>query len=56
MTFKKWVKNIQTAGYNGARTVVAKSLNRTIRIQAFLISKVYLEINFTRKVKQLPTY
>ena len=56
MTFKKWVKNIQTAGYNGACTVVAKSLNRTIRIQAFLISKVYLEINFTRKVKQLPTY
>ena len=31
-------------------------MNRTIRIQAFLISKVYLEINFTRKVKQLPTY
>ena len=21
MNFKKWVKNIQTAGYNGARTV-----------------------------------
>ena len=24
MNFKKWVKNIQTAGYNGARTVVRK--------------------------------
>ena len=23
MNFKKWVKNIQTAGYNGARTVFA---------------------------------
>ena len=22
LTFKKWVKNIQTAGYNGARTVI----------------------------------
>ena len=22
MNFKKWVKNIQTAGYNGAHTVV----------------------------------
>ena len=22
MNFKKWVKSIQTAGYNGARTVV----------------------------------
>ena len=22
MNFKKWVKNIQSAGYNGARTVV----------------------------------
>ena len=21
LTFKKWVKNVQTAGYNGARTV-----------------------------------
>ena len=24
LTFKKWVKNIQTAGYNGARTVCRK--------------------------------
>ena len=23
MKFKKWVKSIQTAGYNGARTVVS---------------------------------
>ena len=25
MNFKKWVKSIQTAGYNGARTVVETS-------------------------------
>ena len=24
MNFKKWVKSIQTAGYNGARTVIQK--------------------------------
>ena len=27
MTFKKWVKGIQTVGYNGARTVHAPSFN-----------------------------
>ena len=26
MNFKKWVKSIQTAGYNGARTVFIKRL------------------------------
>ena len=26
MNFKKWVKNIQTAGYNGARTVLRKHI------------------------------
>ena len=25
LTFKKWVKNIQTTGYNGARTVFKAS-------------------------------
>ena len=28
MNFKKWVKSIQTAGYNGARTVYGFSLSR----------------------------
>ena len=28
MNFKKCVKNIQTAGYNGARTVVKKLHNK----------------------------
>ena len=27
MNFKKWVKSIQTAGYNGARTVVESLTN-----------------------------
>ena len=26
MNFKKWVKSIQTAGYNGARTVDEKKI------------------------------
>ena len=26
MSFKKWVKSIQTAGYNGARTVVVATV------------------------------
>ena len=26
MSFKKWVKSIQTAGYNGARTVVGRAV------------------------------
>ena len=28
LAFKKWVKNIQTAGYNGARTVFACAMVR----------------------------
>ena len=27
MNFKKWVKSIQTAGYNGARTVIEFSFD-----------------------------
>jgi hypothetical protein len=30
MNFKKWVKSIQTAGYNGARTVYVKIIKITI--------------------------
>jgi hypothetical protein len=29
MNFKKWVKSIQTTGYNGARTVVKSTQTRT---------------------------
>ena len=30
MNFKKWVKSIQTAGYNGARTVSKEKLLRVV--------------------------
>jgi hypothetical protein len=30
LTFKKWVKNIQTEGYNGARTVYDKIKDTTL--------------------------
>ena len=30
MNFKKWVKSIQTAGYNGARTVCNHILNNVV--------------------------
>ena len=29
MNFKKWVKSIQTAGYNGARTVYSFTIHST---------------------------
>ena len=32
MNFKKWVKSIQTAGYNGARTVDKKQTLSVIRV------------------------
>ena len=32
MNFKKWVKSIQTAGYNGARTVDGLSSKITLRV------------------------
>ena len=35
LTSKKWVKNIQTAGYNGARTVY-KRLNLDVRVSKFV--------------------
>ena len=31
MNFKKWVKSIQTAGYNGARTVNRSYINASFR-------------------------
>ena len=30
MNFKKWVKSIQTAGYNGARTVALQKSNNIV--------------------------
>ena len=30
MNFKKWVKSIQTAGYNGARTVGKKAKDEAL--------------------------
>ena len=33
MDFKKWVKSIQTAGYNGARTVYVSALLVTDLVQ-----------------------
>ena len=30
MNFKKWVKSVQTAGYNVARTVYKKNVNKNI--------------------------
>ena len=59
MVFKKWVKSIQTAGYNGARTVLSKCQSYfcgllTIDIGAldyigckyFLISSSWIGIQF----------
>ena len=35
LDFKKWVKSIQTAGYNGARTVYGKSVY-TVNLRYYL--------------------
>ena len=45
MNFKKWVKSIQTAGYNGARTVF------NIQAWNYKIVKVLLETQDTKRVK-----
>jgi hypothetical protein len=44
MNFKKWVKSIQTSGYNGARTVFAfypKYFRRLIKRTAIKINDKY---------------
>jgi hypothetical protein len=48
MNFKKWVKSIQTAGYNGARTVgqIKKrlgTLNTSNKVPSFLFTRPFLE-------------
>ena len=45
MNFKKWVKSIQTAGYNGARTVFNN------QAWNYKIVKVLLETQDTKRVK-----
>ena len=47
MNFKKWVKSIQTAGYNGARTVIGY-LNKEDPLQLF---KKEFEIRSSKFVK-----
>ena len=37
LDFKKWVKNIQTAGYNGARTVFKNLMNYFLKLFSALI-------------------
>ena len=39
LDFKKWVKSIQTAGYNGARTVVFTSFH--LEFSSFWISRSF---------------
>ena len=52
MNFKKWVKSIQTAGYNGARTVTSfdsllqKFDNQTKYLVVLTLYKSYLGPNF----------
>ena len=48
MNFKKWVKSIQTAGYNGARTVFWEGEISTLLLSVCTVdkSKVEIEQNF----------
>ena len=46
MDFKKWVKSIQTAGYNGARTV----RDKYIHIACFGIALIYINNVFHIKI------
>ena len=41
MNFKKWVKSIQTAGYNGARTVNRKTTETTSLKNDFFLKGSY---------------
>ena len=56
MNFKKWVKSIQTSGYNGARTIVECYCTWTIEILSyFFILTTSKMRNFqTIKLSQLP--
>ena len=42
MNFKKWVKSIQTAGYNGARTVYNKAYG-IYKSLGFVIQKMVVQ-------------
>ena len=41
MNFKKWVKSIQTAGYNGARTVYETQFGQIAKIPLLYITLAY---------------
>ena len=43
MNFKKWVKSIQTAGYNGARTVciISISLDGPANLNGSVVSRIH---------------
>jgi hypothetical protein len=56
LTSKKWVKNIQTAGYNGARTVYKKGNPEPfgILIKSMLLKREYKQtLSFKIKIKDL---
>ena len=44
MNFKKWVKRIQTAGYNGARTVI-QEIDKIDSMSALCLNITYSPIN-----------
>ena len=59
MNFKKWVKSIQTAGYNGARTVISISSIWSTELHSYKIyiyeckstsfatwSKIYFDVDY----------
>ena len=46
MNFKKWVKSIQTAGYNGARKVIQDRLRNTTFSMISFSMALELDINY----------
>ena len=52
MDFKKWVKSIQTAGYNGTHTVLQKLL-KCIHYTKFAACNIALNIGNTQSENQL---
>ena len=53
MNFKKWVKSIQTAGYNGARTVYDCNLPFNIKQKAIFIGLLFSSTLFSMKIPNL---
>ena len=47
MNFKKWVKSIQTAGYNGARTLFKVKYKTFVLLQVFVhLAILFLLVTF----------